>query len=75
MTVSPLMRRRTTTGRRQGLLFHHRRNTDLDPHLILGKGIPNLYLDLVLQSRGMTNEANPDPGPQAGMTDPGINGD
>ena len=58
----------------QGLLFHPRRNTDLDVHLIQGEGIPNLHLNPILHSKEMTNEVNPDPDPdpQAGMTDPDI---
>ena len=68
------MKRRTTAGGRQGLMFHQRRNTDLNLKLIQGEGIPNLHLNPVLQSKGMTNEVNPDPDPdpQAGMTDPDI---
>ena len=74
MTVSPLTRRRTTTGRRQGLLFHQRRNADLDPYLIQ-EGIPNLHLNLILQGGRMTNKANLDADPQAGMTDLNIASD
>ena len=74
MTASPPVKKRTATGGRQGLLFHQRRNTDLNLHLIQGEGIPRLHLDPILQSKGMTNEVNPDPDPdpQAGMTDPDI---
>ena len=68
------MKRRTTTEGGQGLLFHPRRNTDLNLHLIQGEGVPSLHLDPILQSEGMTNEVNPDPDPdpKAGMTDPDI---
>ena len=69
--------RRTTAGRRQGLPLHQRRSTGPDPHLTRGEGTPNLHLNLILQSEGVTNEANSDPqaGMTAGMTDVTSNGE
>ena len=69
VTVSPLMKSRTPAEGEQGLLFNPRRKTNLDPHR---KGIPNLHLNPILQSKGMTNEVNPDPDLQAGMTEPDV---
>ena len=67
--VSPLTKRRMPAEGGQGPLFNPRRNTDLNPHR---KGFPSLHLDPLLQSKGMTNEFNPDPDLQVGTAKPGI---